>query len=191
MPAPGYRCDPAITPTTPCVYLSSCGPGTGQASAISVSVSEYSRGPVGGVDTSGAPSGSSARPMSTSSTRPHCGAASRCACRLTPNVTVTSARTAGWLTSPVSASTPEGRSTATIGVSGSTDANTVAAAGRSGPCPPIPTTPSTTTSSELGSGSTTRPPARRNAANPPACALSGASSVALTAAPRLASSAPA
>ena len=33
--APGYVDEPAITPVTPWVYLSSCGPGTGQRAATS------------------------------------------------------------------------------------------------------------------------------------------------------------
>ena len=61
---------------------------------------------------------------------------------------------------------------------------------RNGPEPPMPTTPSTITSSGP-KASTTRPPAPRRAASPPSCARSGASSTADTAAPRRARMAPA
>src|SRR5690606_11975111 len=67
--APGYRSDPARTATTPWVYLSSAGPGTGQ---------ERPTSPGAGHATVPGPAAGSARPMSTTSTRPHTGEANRC-----------------------------------------------------------------------------------------------------------------
>src|SRR5699024_7067854 len=104
--APGYRSEPARTATTPCVYLSSPGPGTGHDRPTS------SRP---GADTESGPGAGASRPMSTTSTRPQTWEASRCARRATPKVTVTSARTCSRCAVPVSASTPLGRSTATHG----------------------------------------------------------------------------
>ena len=62
-----------------------------------------------------------------------------------PNVTVTSARTAGPSTAPVSASTPLGTSTATTYDACAAIASSAAAARRA-PRPPMPTNPSTTRS---------------------------------------------
>ena len=70
-----------------------------------------------------------------------------------PKVTVTSAHTAAPPTAPVSASTPEGRSTATVGIWRAASASS-AAAPRRPPGPPIPTIPSITSSApSRGAGS--------------------------------------
>src|ERR1700749_2827642 len=105
--APGYVDEPAITPVTPWVYLSSCGPGTGQRAATS-SASKAK------ATTSGGPGSSS--PMSTNSTRPQ--SASACTGLRPPNVTVSAACTAGPAIAPVAASIPLGMSTATTGMAG-------------------------------------------------------------------------
>ena len=102
--------------------------------------------------------------MSTSSTRPQ--SASACTGLRPPKVTVRSARTAGPVTAPVCTSMPLGMSTATTGTpAAATAAKTAAAAGRNGPLPEIPTTPSITRSAPSGTSVTTRPPAARNAAS--------------------------
>src|ERR1700743_991292 len=135
--APGYVDDPAITPVTPWVYLSSCGPGTGQRAATSAA-SKPATSLCG-----------RSSPMSTSSTRPQ--SANACTGLSPPKVTVSAACTAGPSIAPVPTSMPLGLSTATTGMSAaSTAANTSAASGRSGPEPEIPTTPSRTTSVVAG-----------------------------------------
>ena len=107
------------------------------------------------------------RPMSTRRIEPACSAP-RPTTRpgfSTPNVTVTSARTAAPVTAPVSASTPEGRSTATVGKS-ATAAASSAASGRRPPRPPIP---EDAVHDQVALGRwrrPTRPPARRRAARP-------------------------
>src|SRR5262249_6137589 len=135
--APVYRAEPAATPTTPRVYLSSSGPGRGTTAATSAADSTRSRG-------SGR-YGSS--PMSTSSTRPATtlpGPTTRPGFRQ-PNVPVTSASNAGPGTAPVSLSTPDGTSTATRSAPDSRASSaSQAAAGRRAPLPPMPTTPSST-----------------------------------------------
>src|SRR6059058_74595 len=101
--APGYVADPVATPATPRVYLSESLPGCGHHSRMSSAVGTWS---------AGGTSGSS--PMSTSSTMPAWAAprpTSRPGLRQ-PKVTVTSAVTAAPSTAPVSASTPDGTSTA-------------------------------------------------------------------------------
>src|SRR6201992_3160168 len=131
--APGYVDEPAITPVTPWVYLSSCGPGTGQRAATSAA-SQPRISVVG-----------RSRPMSPNCTCPQ--SASACAGLRPPNVTVSAACTAGPPTAPVATSTPLGMSTATTGIPcAATVVNTAAASGRSGPDPEMPTTPSMTTS---------------------------------------------
>ncbi|CNH15252.1 Uncharacterised protein [Mycobacterium tuberculosis] len=76
-------------------------------------------------------------------------------------------------------------STATTGIpAASTAANTSAAAGRSGPDPEMPTTPSMTRSVAAETFCTILPPALVNAANPLRCVRSGLSSTASAAAPR-------
>src|ERR1700761_5898356 len=99
--APGYVDEPAITPVTPWVYLSSCGPGTGQRAATS---------PASKPRTS--VSGRSS-PMSMSVTSPQ--SASACTGFCPPHVTVAAACTAGPVIAPVATSTPLGISTATTG----------------------------------------------------------------------------
>ena len=86
------------------------------------------------------------RPMSTSSTTPAWplpGSISSPGLTA-PNVTVTSARTAGPSTSPVSASMPDGRSTATVGSRRELAAScaSVAYGSRRPPLPPMPSIPS-------------------------------------------------
>src|ERR1700733_13632456 len=120
--APGYVDDPAITPVTPWVYLSSCGPGTGQRAATSAASKPTTS--VAG----------RSRPMSISFTRPQ--SASACAGLRPPNVTVSAAWTAGPVIAPVAPSMPLGRSTATTGIAlASTVSKMSAAAGRRGPDP--------------------------------------------------------
>src|SRR6204780_5972116 len=99
--APGYVEEPAITPVTPWVYLSSCGPGTGQRAATSAA-SKPTTSVVG-----------RSRPMSISFTRPQ--SASACTGFSPPNVTVNAAGTGGPVIAPVSTSMPLGMSTATPG----------------------------------------------------------------------------
>ena len=83
--------------------------------------------------------------MSMSSTRPQ--SASACTGLRPPKVTVNAARTAGPAIAPVCTSIPLGMSTATTGMpAAATVAKTSAAAGRNGPVPEIPTTPSITRS---------------------------------------------
>src|ERR1700740_3705763 len=79
--APGYVDEPAITPVTPWVYLSSCGPGTGHRAATS---------PASKPNTS--VTGRSS-PMSTSTTRPQ--STSACTGFRPPKGTVSAACTAG------------------------------------------------------------------------------------------------
>ncbi len=161
-------------PVTPWVYLSSCGPGTGQRATTSAASKPS-------VSVSGR-----ARPMSISATRPQ--SASACTGLRPPKVTVSVACTAGPVTAPVATSMPLGMSTATTGISAPSGliaaANTSAAAGRSGPDPEMPTTPSMTRSVVAATFSTMRPPALRNAASPLRWARSGLSSTASAAAPR-------
>ena len=187
--APANRSLPASTPTTPRRYLSDSGPGRGSRAAMSSRC---------GAATAGSPSGR--RPMSTSSTVPACpapGSMSRPGLSA-PNVTVTSARTAGPSTAPVSASMPLGRSTATTVASLSSRACSAAAArpangSRRPPRPPMPSRPSMIRSARAMASArspVTRPPAARRSAVPPSWAF-GPAVIAVTAAPRRASRAPA
>ena len=167
--------EPARIPTTPWVYLSSRGPGTGQRARTSAA-SRPTRSVAG-----------NRSPISTSSTRPQ--SASACTGLSPPNVTVRAARTAGPSTAPVCTSMPLGTSTATTGMpAASTAAKTSAAAGRSGPLPEMPTTPSITRSVAAGGLPTVRPPAFRNARSAPGWVLSGLSSTAEALTPRRRSS---
>jgi hypothetical protein len=169
--APGYVDEPASTPVTPWVYLSSCGPGTGQRAATSAA--SKPRTSVLG----------KSRPMSISFTRPQ--SASACTGLRPPKVTVNAACTAGPVIAPVATSMPLGMSTATTGIAASSAAaNTSAASGRSGPDPEMPTTPSTTRSVVVATLSTIRPPALRKAARAFRWVCSGLSSTASAAAPR-------
>src|SRR5271166_379693 len=169
--APGYVDEPAITPVTPWVYLSSCGPGTGQRTATSTA-SKPSR------SVSGRP-----KPMSTRRTRPQ--SASAWTGFRPPKVTVSAACTAGPVIAPVATSMPLGMSTATTGIAlASTASKTLAASGRSGPEPEIPTTPSITRPVDSATPLTIRPPAFRNAANPFWWVRSGFSRIASAAAPQ-------
>ena len=189
--APANRSLPASTPTTPRRYLSDSGPGRGSRAAMSSRC---------GASAAGSP-GSGRRPMSTSSTVPACpapGSMSRPGL-ITPNVTVTSARTAGPSTAPVSASMPLGRSTATtVAPCVAPRARSAAAArpangSRRPPRPPMPSRPSMIRSARAMAcrrSPVTRPPAARSAAVPPAWAF-GPAVIAVTAAPRRASRAPA
>src|SRR5919107_5904582 len=106
--APGYCAEPVATPTTPRVYLSDCGPGSGHQAAMSSA---------SGTRTAGSAMSVAPRPMSTSSTCPDRAAAgpTTCAGLRQPKVTVTSPVTASPGTSPVSTATPLGTSTATTG----------------------------------------------------------------------------
>src|ERR1700743_2294034 len=125
--APGYVDEPAITPVTPWVYLSSCGPGTGQRAATSAA-SKPKTSVVG-----------SSRPSSISFTRPQ--SASACAGLRPPNVTVMAACTAGPVIAPVAPSMPLGMLTATAGIgAASYTAEDSVAFGRSGPGPGRPPT---------------------------------------------------
>nr|MCF0098861.1 hypothetical protein [Streptomyces sp. MH191] len=177
-------------PTTPRRYLSLSAPGTGRSAAISACCGDSSTGVRG----SSGPS-----PMSTRRTDPAYSRAGsiRCAGLWVPKVTVRSARIAGPRTSPVSASTPLGRSTATTAASPSaTSSASRAAFGRRPPRPPMPTMPSTTrrarrSGGPASSGAAVVPPARRRAARPPGWTRSGDSRTAVTPAPRAASRAPA
>ena len=85
------------------------------------------------------------RPMSTSSTTPAWplpGSISSPGLNV-PNVTVTSARTAGPSTSPVSASMPLGRSTArVVAAELAASCASVANGSRRPPLPPMPSSPS-------------------------------------------------
>src|SRR5271156_341053 len=99
--APGYVEEPAITPVTPWVYLSSCGPGTGQRAATS-SASKPRTSVPGRLS-----------PISISSTSPQ--SASACTGLSPPKVTVSAACTAGPVIAPVATSMPLGMSTATTG----------------------------------------------------------------------------
>ena len=158
-------------PTTPWVYLSSRGPGTGQHARTSAA-SKPSNSVAG-----------RSNPMSMSSTRPH--SARPWTPLSPPKVTVSVARTAGPSTAPVCTSIPLGTSTATTAMPAcSTASNTAAAGGRSSPLPEIPTTPSITRSVASGRVATTRPPADRNAASAPGCVRSGLSRIAVAATPR-------
>src|ERR1700689_5553817 len=113
--APGYVEEPAITPGKPWVYLSSCGPGTGQRPATSPASKPTTSVP------------GRSRPMSTNCTRPQ--SASACTGLRPPNVTVSAACTAGPVIAPVATSMPLGMSTATTGIAAaSTAANTSAGA---------------------------------------------------------------
>ena len=87
-----------------------------------------------------------------------------------PKVTVSAARTCGSGVSPVSTSTPDGVSTATIGTSySSADSTAAKASGRRPGRPPMPTMPSTTTSAvRMSSVEPTRPPAAFKASRPAA-----------------------
>src|ERR1700733_6049036 len=103
--APAYLSLPASRPSTPRRYLSDSAPGRGRRAAMSSAC---------GALASGVESRYGPRPMSTSSTTPAWplpGSISSPGLNA-PNVTVTSARTAGPSTSPVSASMPLGRATA-------------------------------------------------------------------------------
>src|SRR5689334_24365215 len=106
--APGYLAEPVAMPTTPRVYLSDSGPGTGHQPAMSAA---------SGTRTAGSARSAGPRPMSTSSTWPQRTAAgpTTCAGLRQPKVTVTSAVTTSPGTSPVSTATPLGTSTATTG----------------------------------------------------------------------------
>src|SRR6201999_3574319 len=96
-----------------------------------------------------------------------------------PNVTVTSARTAVPSTTPVSASTPLGRSTATtVAADRPASPASVAYGSRRPPFPPMPSMPSRIRSAVSmagatagSSGLTMRPPAARTAAAPPSWIL--------------------
>src|SRR4051794_31055362 len=192
--APVYAGEPATTPTTPRRYLSASGPGTGHAAATPAAV---------GCSTAGGCCASDGiRPMSTSSMRPAArpaGGSSRQGLGA-PNVTVTSATTCGPGVSPVSGSTPLGRSTATTtagpGIpAGGSAATRPAAGSRSPGDAPRPTVPSTTRSAPASSappssGSACRPPAASNAASPCSC-TAAPSRTASTRAPLRASRAPA
>ena len=214
--APANRSLPASRPSTPRRYLSDSGPGRGSRSPMSSRC---------GAMAPGSSFRYGRRPISTSSTVPACpapGSISRPGL-IAPNVTVTSARTAGPSTAPVSASVPLGRSTATtVGpagrrLSGAPDlACSVrrarpAKGSRRPPRPPMPSRPSMIRSaraitppasrrrpSSPGSqgppGSpgppASRPPAARSPARPPSWTF-GPAAIAVTAAPRRASSAPA
>src|SRR5947209_13187103 len=130
--APGYVADPVATPTTPRVYLSDTGPGSGHQDRTSSRPAMFRAGGASG-----------ASPMSTGSTSPAWtapGPTTSPGLRQ-PNVTVTSAGTASPGTAPVSASTPDGTSTATT-VARRAFATAAAASGRSPPLPPMPTMPS-------------------------------------------------
>src|SRR5262245_19032803 len=126
-----------------------------------------------------------------------------------PKVTVTSARTAGPGTAPVSGSMPLGRSTASTAPEADASASTSAAGpDRSAPDAPMPTIPSRIRSAasmircaaaatvgaapgwSVNAGSAP-PPAARNSASPVGWALAGSSRTARTTAPRLANRAPA
>src|SRR5919197_1493009 len=173
-------------PTAPRVYLSSSGRGRGHQLAMSGAP---------GTSIAGSLVRYGRSPMSTSSTIPACVAAGPTTSPgfRQPKHTVTSARTAGPARAPVSTSIPLGTSTATVVTPDR--ASTMPAAGvRSPGLPPMPTMPSTTRSIRWGRSSVasiTRPPPRHSAPSPPRWTFSGESSSAVTAAPRLASRAPA
>ena len=169
--APGYVDDPAITPVTPWLYLSSARPGMGQRAATSAASNPRTS------------EGGRSSPMSTSSTLPQ--RPSACTGLSPPNVTVSAASTWAPSAAPVCTSRPLGRSTATTGMPAcSTTANTWAAFGRNAPEPEMPTTPSITRSVAAGTVSAMRPPAARNAASALGWALSGLSRTAQAPAPR-------
>ena len=179
--APGYARDPATTPTTPRVYLCASAVGTGHSPATSLASSRTTAG-----------LSSSESPMSTTSTRPARRAAggSRSPGFAPPNVTVRSASRPVPDAVPSSTPMPDGTSTATTNGSPTSPSTISAARPRSpAPSPPMPTSPSRTRSATTGR-STTRPPARSNAARPPSCTRSLART-ARTSTPRRASSAPA
>ncbi len=162
--APGKRSLPASTPSTPRRYLSDSAVGLGSSAATSAACSARAAG-----SPSQGPS-----PMSASSTVPAWlapGSMSRPGFQV-PKVTVTSARMAAPATTPVSASTPLGRSTATT-MAPSWRARSVrsassAAGGLSPPRPPMPSSPSMIRSARSmaarSSAGPMRPPARRRAA---------------------------
>ena len=192
--APVKRSLPASRPSTPRRYLSDSAPGRGRSSRMSSRCGAAACGPPFWY-------GSfryGPRPMSTSSTAPACpapGSISRPGLSV-PKVTVTSARTAGPSTAPVSASMPLGRSTATT-VAPACRACPARAArpangSRSPPRPPMPSRPSTIRSAvsiraaAFPVSSVTRPPASRSAVLPPGCTLDPAA-IAVTATPRRAS----
>ncbi len=186
--APVKRSLPATIPTTPRLYLSDSGEGRGSnaptsAACIALASGASRYGP---------------RPMSISSTTPAYrapGSISRPGFRV-PNVTVTSAWTAAPSTTPVSASTPLGRSTATT-TAGDRAASpaSVAWGSRRPPWPPMPSRPSRIMSAApraagASSGLASRPPASRSAAAPSSWTREPAVTASTTA-PRLASRAPA
>ena len=142
IPAPGYGGDPATTPTTPRVYLSSFSPGNGTSAAASASPIRL---------TTGCPASARSSPMSInvrSPTSPAPGLTNKPGLRQ-PNVTVSCAQIAadGSATAPVSASTPLGRSTATTTAADAPARAASSAAGeRKAPAPPMPRIPSSTRS---------------------------------------------
>ena len=129
---------PASRPSTPRRYLSDSAVGRGRIASMSL--------PCGAL-ASGGPLSEGPRPISTNSTTPAWPApGSMSSSGLTaPKVTVTSARTAGPATAPVSASIPEGRLTAIVVALRALAAScaSVAYGSRSPPLPPMPSIPST------------------------------------------------
>ena len=130
-------------PTTPREYLSEVAPGYGQRAATCSSFIGRSHA---------APAGRSVAepsPMSTTSTSPQCVRAGSITWHgfASPKVTVRVAQNASPGTAPVSAATPDGRSTAIVGTSQSRQARASRATRSGSPGrPPIPTMPSITRS---------------------------------------------
>ncbi len=167
--APGYLADPAAMPSTPRVYLWSVARGRRYSAAASAGSSR---------NTAGAGSVASS-PISTTLIRPAASAPARVSSPVfkAPKVTVRSARSTGSFTAPVSASMPLGRSQATTTPEATAEMSLtkVAAGSRRAPVPPIPRIPSiirsapaqddTRWSVDAGVSSSTRPPARSNAAS--------------------------
>ena len=188
--APVNRSLPATIPTTPRRYLSESSGGRGSRAPTSLACIAIASGA----------SRYGPRPMSISSTTPACrapGSISRPGFRV-PNVTVTPASIAAPSTTPVSASTPLGRSTATT-TAGERAASPAreACGSRRPPRPPMPSSPSRIRSAAPraagtagSSGPACRPPAARSAARPASCTRDPAVT-ASTVAPRPASRAPA
>ncbi len=141
------------------------------------------------------PPGGRASPMSATVISPqYCSAGSNRWHGLSwPKVTVCVARMATAGTAPVSAATPDGRSTARTGIDCSASQDARSATGPVNPGrPPIPRMPSTTRSYPDAAGgwwsasATNRPPAASRASRPAECGLPR-QLTALTAAPRRAS----
>src|SRR5262249_54614907 len=102
--APGQVAEPVASPTTPRAYLSDSRPARGHQARTSSRSASRRHGSTAGDSPMSTRSTSPARPAPSPTSRPGFRQ---------PKVTVTSASTASPGTAPVSASTPDGRSTAT------------------------------------------------------------------------------